>query len=202
MKYKILVVDDEPLNVRLLERIFNRRYQVLCAFSGKEALEILRQHDVALIISDQRMPEMNGIEFLKLAAAMRPRVIRIIISGYADVNVLTEALNGGLIYRFVSKPWINEDLEQTVSRSLEHYEIIKGQHELEQTNERLTRQVNALRRLLSQLNVELAKIDNDSALSIENAIVVDEQHFSTGEPEPKNFAAAGYEKETAYAEAS
>ncbi len=163
MKYKILVVDDEPINIRLLERIFNRDYQVLCAFSGKEALELLKQHDVALIITDQRMPEMNGIEFLKLAAEIRPRVIRIVISGYADVNILTEAINSGIIYRFLSKPWINEDLQQTVARALDHFEIIKRQHELELTNERLTMQLAAIHRLFEQFNRDFSNI-NDKAV--------------------------------------
>lgn len=169
MNYKILVVDDEPINIRLLERIFNRDYQVLCAFSGKEALELLKQHDIALIITDQRMPEMNGIEFLKLAAEMRPRVIRIVISGYADVNILTEAINSGIIYRFLSKPWINEDLQQTVARALEHYEIIKRQHELEQTNERLTMQLAAIHRLFEQLNRDFSNINDSAAFADGNS---------------------------------
>ena len=169
MKYKILVVDDEPINIRLLERIFNRDYQVLCAFSGKEALELLKQHDVALIISDQRMPEMNGIEFLKLAAEMRPRVIRIVISGYADVNLLTEAINSGVIYRFLSKPWINEDLQQTVARALEHFEIIKRQHELELTNERLTTQIDSIRRLVEQLNIDFQSIEDSAAFAADDS---------------------------------
>jgi len=176
MTYKILIVDDEPSNIRLLERIFNRQYQVLCAFSGQEGLELLKQHDVALIICDQRMPLMNGIEFLKLAAEMRPRVVRIVISGYAEVSVLTEAINSGVIYRFVSKPWNNEDLQQTVARALEHFEIIKRQHELEQTNERLTRQMDSMRRLIRQMNVDLAEIDDDTSFAIESTKLTGEQN--------------------------
>lgn len=175
MKYKILVVDDEPINIRLLERIFNRDYQVLCAFSGKEALELLKQHDVALIITDQRMPEMNGIEFLKLAAEMRPRVIRIVISGYADVNILTDAINSGIIYRFLSKPWNNEDLQQTVARALEHFEIIKRQHELEQTNERLTMQLDSINRLFEQFNQDISNINDDAAFADGNSETEDER---------------------------
>lgn len=175
MNYKILVVDDEPINIRLLERIFNRQYQVLCAFSGQEALELLKQHDVALIISDQRMPEMSGIEFLKLAAEMRPRVIRIIISGYSDVNVLTEAINSGIIYRFISKPWNNEDLQQTVSRALEHYEIIKRQYDLIQTNERLTTQLASINRIMGRLVADLADLEETAALpTIDSLLSADE----------------------------
>ena len=176
MTYKILVVDDEPSNIRLLERVFNRKYQVLCAYSGQEALELLKQHDVALIICDQRMPLMNGIEFLKRAAEMRPRVVRIVISGFAEVSVLTEAINSGVIYRFVSKPWNNEDLQQTVARALEHFEIIKRQHELERTNERLVKQMASMRRLIERLNVDLAEIDDDASFAIESARLTGEQN--------------------------
>lgn len=176
MNYKILVVDDEPMNVRLLERMFDSQYQVLCAFSGQEALDLLTQHDVALIICDQRMPEMNGIEFLRRAAEMRPRVIRIIISGYSEVNVLTDALNSGIIYRFVSKPWINEEFQQTVAKALEHYEVTKCQHDLIQTNERLTMQLNSMRRIMGHLTERLEEFDDNAAASLAEILLDEEQH--------------------------
>jgi response regulator RpfG family c-di-GMP phosphodiesterase len=144
MKYKILIVDDEPANIRLLERLFRRTYQVISASSGAEALELLGQHDVALIISDQRMPGMTGIEFLKRASQMRPATVRIILTGYTDVNALVEAINSGVIYKYVAKPWVNEELEQTVARGLQHYEANKGQHELQQHSERLSAQLQEI----------------------------------------------------------
>ena len=79
MSYKILIVDDEPANLRLLERLFRREYQIVAATSGAEALELLERHDVAVILSDQRMPGMTGIEFLKRAAEMRQHTVRIIL---------------------------------------------------------------------------------------------------------------------------
>src|SRR5215210_6797600 len=99
MTYKILIVDDEPANLRLLERLFRREYQVISAESGSEALELLKRHDIALIISDQRMPFMTGIEFLKFAAQMRPQTVRIILTGYTDVNALIESINSGIVYK-------------------------------------------------------------------------------------------------------
>jgi response regulator RpfG family c-di-GMP phosphodiesterase len=143
MNYKILIVDDEPANLRLLERLFRREYQVITASSGSEALELLELHDVALIISDQRMPGMTGIEFLKRAADLRPPTVRIILTGYTDVNSLVEAINSGVVYKYVTKPWVNEDLQQTVVRGLQHYEATKGQHELKQNNKRLSMQLKA-----------------------------------------------------------
>jgi len=130
MTYKILIVDDEAANLRILERLFRRSYTVISATSGAEALEQLTVHDVALIISDQRMPGMTGIEFLKRAAEMRQQTVRIILTGYTDAATLVEAINSGVIYKYVTKPWVNEDLQQTVERGLQHYDAIKSQHNL------------------------------------------------------------------------
>ncbi len=137
MNHKILIVDDEAANLRLLERLFRREYQVVSATSGAEALELLQTHDVALIISDQRMPGMTGIEFLKRAAEMRPHTVRIILTGYTDVNSLVEAINSGVVYKYVTKPWDNEDLRQTALRAVEHYKTNRRQNELNVQNERL-----------------------------------------------------------------
>ena len=137
MPYKIMVVDDEPANLRLLERLFRRDYQVLSAGSGQEALRLLEQHDVALLITDQRMPGMTGIELLKRAAELRPHMVRIILTGYTDMEALVEAINCGQVYRYATKPWNNDDLRLTAARALEHYEATRGQHELARANERL-----------------------------------------------------------------
>ena len=202
MQYKILVVDDEPLNIRLLERIFSRQYQVLSAFSGEEALELLKQHDVALIISDQKMPAMSGIEFLKRAAEMRPRLIRIIISGYSDVNVLTEAINSGVIYRFISKPWNNEDLLQTVARALEHYEVIKRQYDLLQTNERLTTQLASIHRIMGRLIADLADLEENTSSPMNGSLIIDEQSLLMAVSVSARTSAPVFEKEPEFSEAA
>src|ERR671928_891788 len=135
MPYKMMIVDDEPANLRLLERLFRRDYQVLTAASGAEALKLLEQHDVALLITDQRMPGMTGIELLKRTAPLRPHMVRIILTGYTDVNALVEAVNCGQVYKYVTKPWSNDELRLTVARALEHYEASKSRHELALTNQ-------------------------------------------------------------------
>lgn len=137
MKNKILIVDDEPSNLRVLERLFRRTYEVFLADSGAEGLRLLELHNIALIISDQRMPGMTGIHFLMQAAEIRPQTVRILLTGYTDVNDLVEAINSSVIYKYVTKPWINEDLQQTVLRCLEHYEAIKDHHDLRQQTARL-----------------------------------------------------------------
>ncbi len=137
----MLLVDDESANLRMMERLFRPDYEVITAVSGTEALELLSRHDVALIISDQRMSGMTGIEFLKRAAQMRRRTVRLILTGYTDVSDLVDAVNSGVVYKYITKPWVNTDLLQTVQRSIEYYETSKNHHLLEQENERLVNRI-------------------------------------------------------------
>ena len=137
-KLKILVVDDEPDNLDLLYRTFHRDYKVLRAESGPAALEILaKEGEVAVIISDQRMPKMSGTEFLSLTAAQYPDVIRIILTGYTDVEDLVEAINAGKVFKYVTKPWDAEELRALVSQAVDTHNVLKAR-------------TNELRRALSQ----------------------------------------------------
>src|SRR5919112_2447950 len=146
MPFKILIVDDEPANLRLLERLFRREYAVVAASSGEEALRLLEQHDVALLITDQRMPGMTGIELLKRTAPLRPHTVRIILTGYTDVTALVEAINCGQVYKYVTKPWSNDELRLTVGRALEHYETGRARHELAHANQRLVNRMKEMTR--------------------------------------------------------
>jgi response regulator RpfG family c-di-GMP phosphodiesterase len=137
MTHKLLIVDDELPNLRLLERLFQHDYSCLTASSGEEAMNLLDQHEVAVIISDQRMPQMTGIELLKRSADRRPHMVRILLTGYTDLEALVEAVNCGLVYMYVSKPWNNDDLKLRVGRAAQHYENNKRRHSLEAENERL-----------------------------------------------------------------
>jgi response regulator RpfG family c-di-GMP phosphodiesterase len=132
MKYNILIVDDEQANLRLLNRLLSADYNVILADSGAAGLEVLEKQQVALIISDQRMPGMTGIEFLKRAAAMAPQIVRIIITGYTDAEALGEAVNSGVVYKYVTKPWINSDLKITIQRGLQHHETQRAQRNLQE----------------------------------------------------------------------
>lgn len=162
MKYKILIVDDEPANLRLLERLFRRSYGVITAASGVEGLRLLELHDVALIISDQRMPGMTGIEFLKKASEMRAKTVRIILTGYTDVNDLVDAINSGVVYKYITKPWVNEELRLTVVRGLEHYEAFKDRHDLAQHNTRLRQELAATRERFANLIFEAVRAKDQS----------------------------------------
>jgi putative two-component system response regulator len=137
MKYKLLIVDDELPNLRLIERLFAAEYECLSASSGPEAIRLLEQHDVAIIITDQRMSEMTGIDLLKRTAQLRPHMVRILLTGYTDVEALVEAINCGLVYMYFTKPWNNDDLKLKISRACEHYENNKKRNSLLSANDRL-----------------------------------------------------------------
>ena len=118
----ILCVDDEPGITRSIRRILKTEpVNVLIAASGPEGLEILRKQSVALILTDYRMPEMNGIEFLEQAAPLCPDAFRMILTGYAEAHVLVEAVNRGQIYKILYKPFQEEDIKLTVRSGLEHH---------------------------------------------------------------------------------
>jgi adenylate cyclase len=139
MKYKILIVDDEQANLRLLDRVLSPDYDIVLAESGTSALDILARETIALIITDQRMPGMTGIDFLKRAAAVAPNSVRIVVTGYTDAEALVEAINSGVVYKYVTKPWINSDFKITVQRALQHHEAQRAQRNLQ---ERYTKVVN------------------------------------------------------------
>lgn len=116
----ILAVDDEIANLQKLHRTFAHRYRVLTADSGGKALELLEENtDTAVIIADQRMPDMTGIDFLKRTMEIQPQAVRIILTGYTDIDVLMEAINSCKVYRYIVKPWDPPDLLMTVETGLE-----------------------------------------------------------------------------------
>jgi signal transduction histidine kinase/class 3 adenylate cyclase len=126
-KPKLLVVDDEPDNLDLLYRTFHREFRVLRAESGPAALDLLSAEggDISVIISDQRMPMMSGTEFLSLTATQYPDIIRIILTGYTDVEDLVEAINSGKVFKYVTKPWGDEELKGVVSQALDTHNVLK-----------------------------------------------------------------------------
>ena len=129
-KPKMLVVDDEPDNLDLLYRTFRRDFQVLKAESGVRALEILEEEgEVAVIISDQRMPEMKGTEFLSKTVPDFPDTVRIILTGFTDIEDLVEAINSGQVYKYITKPWDPNELKMVVQRAAETYDLLKHRTE-------------------------------------------------------------------------
>lgn len=165
MTYKMLIVDDELANLRLLERLFSRDYECLTASSGPDAIRLLEQHDVAILLTDQRMPEMTGIELLRHASRSRPHMVRILLTGYTDVEVLEEAINSGLVYMYVTKPWNNEALKLKISRACDHYESNKKSSLLVTANERLLGRLREIKlRVVTSLG-EMLQVRDEYAYS-------------------------------------
>lgn len=161
MLHKLLIVDDEMANLRLLERLFRQDFHCLTASSGAEAIELLSQHDVAILITDQRMPQMSGIELLKRTAELRPHMARILLTGYTDVEALVEAINCGLVHRYITKPWNNDDLKQKVSRALEEYENNKKRHALKVANDRLQLRLSEVKLGIANVFDELLRLKDE-----------------------------------------
>lgn len=116
---QILIVDDEMPIRRLLGKMFCNEYEILSAVDGFEALEIVKTSKVSLIISDQRMPGMTGVELFEKIRLMYPRITRILLSGYIEKNDLQYALENDLIHKFISKPWSVKELKTIVAEALE-----------------------------------------------------------------------------------
>jgi phosphoserine phosphatase RsbU/P len=122
----ILVVDDEIANLQKLYRTFVNRYPVLSASSGREALDLVQKNEgIAVIVADQRMPDMTGVDFLRQTLDLLPHAIRIILTGFTDVDVLMEAINTCKVYRYIVKPWDPPDLLMTVERGVETYRLAR-----------------------------------------------------------------------------
>ncbi|MGB6298646.1 MAG: SpoIIE family protein phosphatase [Rivularia sp. (in: cyanobacteria)] len=125
-KLKLMVVDDELDNLDLLYRTFRRDFKVFKASDARTALEILdKEGEMAVIISDQRMPEMNGTEFFGLTVERFPDTIRILLTGFTDVEDLVEAINSGQVFRYITKPWKPDQLRSLVEQATQTYRLVK-----------------------------------------------------------------------------
>lgn len=123
-KFTLLLVDDERNVLKSLKRLLaDSDYHILTAPSGAEGLRLFKEHEIHLVVSDYRMPDMNGVEFLSQVKQEHPDTVRMVISGYADASAVVEAINEGEIYRFIPKPWNDQDLLTTISSCFEHYEL-------------------------------------------------------------------------------
>ncbi|EOR92882.1 Two-component response regulator [Arcticibacter svalbardensis MN12-7] len=146
-KIKILYVDDEENNLFSFKAVFRIKYKVLIANSGDEALKLMRSNQVHIIITDQRMPNMTGVEFLEKVIEEFPDPIRILLTGYADMAAVVDAVNKGKIFHYLSKPWNEEELDMTIKRA---YEVYKEHEEVKIMNEKLATSNDQLEFILRQ----------------------------------------------------
>ncbi|MDB5156335.1 MAG: hupR [Mucilaginibacter sp.] len=146
-KITILYVDDEENNLFSFKAAFRIKYQVYTAISGDEALKMLGEKPVHIIITDQRMPNMTGVEFLEKVIEKYPDPMRVLLTGYADMGAVVDAVNKGKIFHYLTKPWNEEELDMTITRA---YDAYLEKLRLKEENEKLETSNDQLEFLLRQ----------------------------------------------------
>ena len=140
-KSKILYIDDEVHNLNAFRTSFRRDYEIFTAISAEAGRKILEGNEINVIITDQRMPGVTGIEFLESILDEYPDPPRILLTGYADINAVIDAINKGSVYKYVQKPWDDDELRTTINSALELYMLNKQKEDLTKklliTNEQL-----------------------------------------------------------------
>jgi CheY-like chemotaxis protein len=152
---KILYVDDEKGNIDYFRSVFRREYEILTATSGEEGLQILKANpDISIILTDQRMPRMSGIEFLMETIGINDDAIRILVTGYADMETVISAINKGHIYFYISKPWTYDEMQIIIKRALDTFDLKKINKQLLVVSERREKDkiVAQLESLKNQIN--------------------------------------------------
>jgi signal transduction histidine kinase len=155
-KHCLLVVDDEPDLVHSVQDLLRREYRVLGATRAAEGLRIVEREKVHIVMTDQRMPEMSGVEFLKRLRTVAPDTVRLLFTAYTDIKTVTEAINQGNVYRYITKPWENEELQALLRQAAEHYDLIAERKRLLAELQEKNRQLEAANAELRQGN-ELKK---------------------------------------------
>ncbi len=153
-KHTLLVVDDEPDLCDSVHDLLRREFRVLKARSAAEGIELMRQHEVHIIMTDQRMPQVTGVEFLNKVRLGHPQAVRMLFTGYADMEAIITAINQGHIYKFLRKPWQPEELEAAVREAAAEYDRLVSQAE----------EMQRLRTELQQLRDRLAALEKEVEL--------------------------------------
>lgn len=170
----ILYIDDEQDNLTVFNSSFRRFYDIHTALSGFEGLEIMRKENIWLIITDQRMPGMSGTEFLERTLTDYPDCIRIILTGFSDVNAVIQAINKSMVYRYVTKPWELEEMKITIDNGIEMYNLREQNRtlfeELKEANQTLEQKVIARTMQIEMQNREITS-SIQYARKIQNALL-------------------------------
>jgi signal transduction histidine kinase len=161
--HALLVVDDQEAVIASVEELFRGRYQVLSARNVAEALAIIRQGQIAVVMADQRMPGVSGSELLAHVATLEPDVTRILMTAYADLDAVMQAINQGKIYYYVSKPWEPNELEAIIDKAVEYHVLLRERRsliaELQQANNELEAKVRARTWELQEKNIALEEMN-------------------------------------------
>jgi two-component system response regulator HupR/HoxA len=153
----VLIVDDEPNTLTLLKQLFGREIPVLTAGSGPEALDLLDRTHVGVVVADQRMPEMSGSDLLGRIMKRHPDIVRIMLTAFADIDTLAEAINTGKVFQYVAKPWDNRDLAMIVRSAMETYRLRRKNADLLEHNTALIEELRQANLDLRRENVSLKR---------------------------------------------
>jgi len=154
-RHTILVVDDEKLILNSIKHVLrSENYHLLTAQSGIEGLKLLKKHNVQLVISDQQMPKMTGVEFLKQVKVLYPEILTIMLTGHDETKIAIDAIDEAGVYKFILKPWENNDLKITIRRALESLELL-----LER--DKLLKRVHVIETTLKDLEKDLPFLKKD-----------------------------------------
>ncbi|MGE5622524.1 MAG: ATPase, T2SS/T4P/T4SS family [Bacillota bacterium] len=165
VRYRILLVDDEPNVLAALRRVFRyENYDVVTCQEPRQALELFRNEAFQVIISDYMMPGMNGGDLLRQARAVAPDMIRIMLTGHADVNAVVSAMKSGAVYKFILKPWNDDDLRVTVALALEQYELKQKNNALKRENHAKAKEIEQLSKFGATSRSQLAIMLNKQGL--------------------------------------
>lgn len=126
----VLYIDDEPHNLTSFKASFRRNFNIYTVEEAAQARKILEDKDVHVILSDQRMPKMTGIEFFESILEAFPDPIRILVTGYTDINAVIDAINRGQVYKYLTKPWSEDDVRHAIEKAYEVYRLRKENEEL------------------------------------------------------------------------
>src|SRR6266850_3234655 len=165
----VLYVDDEENNLNSFRAALRRHYNIFTALSGEEGMEILAKNDIHVIVTDQRMPNMTGVQFLQHIPSDQDN-IRIILTGFTDMESIIEAINTGKVYRYITKPWDKDELKITIDNALETVMLRRNNKklilELQVHNEVLEKKVKQRTEEIEKQKtiVEIAKAQSDSLL--------------------------------------
>lgn len=129
-KINVLYIDDEPNNITSFRAAFRRTFNIYSAESAEEGRKILDLEPIEVILSDQRMPKMTGIEFFQSILTTHPNPIRILITGYTDINAVIDAINIGQVYKYLTKPWIEHEVKNSILNAFEIFDLRRQNREL------------------------------------------------------------------------
>jgi class 3 adenylate cyclase/CheY-like chemotaxis protein len=183
-KPSVLYIDDEEDNLIVFKSAFRRFYKVYTAISGEEGLQILNTEDIALVITDQRMPRMTGVQFLQTIPEEK-EVIRMILTGYSDVEAIIEAINTGKVYRYITKPWNKEELKVTLDNAIEAFRLRKA-------NKKLIQELKLANEYLEQKVLERTLEVSTQKIEIENLLLNILPAETAQELKQKGFATPKY----------